>query len=216
MKTLLVINASGRLSRSISRRLTQHAVETFKTDHPSTDVIYEELGLTPPPPVNEEWIRAAFCDSEQRTPEMHAALQTSEGFIDRLSRADAVILGTPIYNFGMPAQLKAYVDQIVRVGRTFAFNHDGPSPYHALLASKPMLVITAAGDGSMFPGGPLHHLNFLEPHIQTVFGFIGFTELTFVRVGYEEFQDERLKQSLTQADRAIEAWTENLSGVLQS
>jgi FMN-dependent NADH-azoreductase len=104
----------------------------------------------------------------------------------------------------MPAQLKAYVDQIVRVGRTFAFVPGNAEPYRPLLTSKPIIVVTAAGDGALQPGGALYHLNHLEPHLLTVLGFIGLTDTTFVRVGYDEFQDDRLKHSLSAAERAID------------
>ena len=135
---------------------------------------------------------------------MGAALQVSDSLIDELVAADCVVLGTPIYNFGMPAQLKAYFDQVVRVGRTFAFAPGDAEPYRPLLASKPVIVVTAAGDGSMHPGGALYHLNYLEPHLLTVLGFIGLTDTTFVRVGYDEFQDDRLKRSLSAAERTID------------
>jgi FMN-dependent NADH-azoreductase len=135
---------------------------------------------------------------------MGAALQVSDSLIDELVAADGVVLGAPIYNFGMPAQLKAYFDQIVRIGRTFAFAPGEAEPYRPLLASKPVIVVTAAGDGSMQPGGALYHLNYLEPHLLTVLGFIGLTDATFVRVGYDEFQDDRLKRSLSAAERMID------------
>src|SRR5688500_164496 len=100
----------------------------------------------------------------------------------------------------MPAQLKAYIDQIVPVARTFAFEPAAGDPYRPLLASKPVIVITAAGDGAVLAGGAMAHLNFLEPHLETVFGFIGLKDITHVRVGYDEFQDDRLRRSIAAAE----------------
>jgi FMN-dependent NADH-azoreductase len=202
--TLLVLDSSGRSSRSITRRLTRRFAESWQSYHPNHAVVYRDLGQNPPPPVDERWIAAAFSPLESHTAEMSAALQVSESLIDELVAADCVVLGAPIYNFGMPAQLKAYFDQIVRVGRTFAFAPDDAEPYHPLVASKPIIVVTAAGDGSLQPGGALYHLNHLEPHLLTMLGFIGLTDTTFVRVGYDEFQDDRLKRSLSAAEQTID------------
>lgn len=205
MKTLLVIDSSGRRTRSITRHLTSRFASAWSARHAGAEIISREIGLTPPPPVHETWIAAAFSDPAAYTPEMRDALALSETLIDEITRAEAIVIGTPVYNFGMPAQLKAYIDQIVRVGRTFALDPaDAASPYRPLLAPKPVIVITAAGDGSMHPGGAMAHLNFLEPHLATVLGFIGLGEPTFIRVGYEEFQDDRLKRSLDAAEKVVD------------
>ena len=204
MKILLAINCSGRITRSITRRLTDRFIGVWRSQNPEGTVVQRDIGQNPPSPVNESWISAAFADPAKHTSAMRDALRLSEEFVEEIVAADAIVIGTPIYNFGMPAQLKAYFDQVIRVGRTFAFTADSSDPYRPLLASKPVTVITAAGDGSMYPGGALAHLNFLEPHLTTVLGFIGLTDVTFVRVGYEEFQDDRLKSSLAAAETRID------------
>ncbi|PTX94508.1 NAD(P)H-dependent oxidoreductase [Opitutus sp. ER46] len=204
MNNLLVIHSSGRVTRSITRRLTTRLVAAWKTHHPDGQVVERDLTQSPPPVVNEPWIAAAFADPKRRTPAMLDALASSDALIAEIERADAIVIGAPVYNFGLPAQLKAYIDQIVRVGRTFGFNAEAAQPYTPLLQSKPVVVLTSAGDGSLLPGGALAHLNFLEPHLTTVFGFIGLTDVTFVRVGHEEYQDERLAHSLAAAETAVE------------
>ena len=201
---LLVINCSGRITRSITRRLTDRFVAVWRSQNPEGTVVQRDIGQNPPPPVNENWIAAEFANPAKHTSAMHDALRLSESLVEEIVAADCIVIGTPIYNFGMPAQLKAYFDQVIRVGRTFAFTADSSDPYRPLLVSKPVTVITAAGDGSMHPGGALAHLNFLEPHLTTVLGFIGLTDVTFVRVGYEEFQDDRLKRSLAAAETSID------------
>lgn len=204
MKTLLVINTSGRVTRSITRRLTSRFEEHWVQVHPHGIAVHRDLGQAPPPPVDESWIAGAYVDPAKRTFAMQEALRMSDLLIDELEAADLVVLGVPIYNFGMPAPLKAYFDQVVRVGRTFAFEPDSSEPYRPLLQSKPVVAITSAGDGSLFPGGTLGHLNFLEPHLRTVLGFIGLTDLTFVRVGYEEFKDDRWRHSLAAAKTEVD------------
>lgn len=203
MKTLLVINSSGRHTRSITRRLTARFADQWKA-RTAARVIARDLTLQPPPVVNEAWVAAAFRDPRQRTADDLTALSLSETLIGELEAADVVVIGAPIYNFGMPAQLKAYLDQIVLVGRTFSINLAAAEPYAGLVASKPVVAITSAGDGALFPGGALAHLNFLEPHLSQVLKFIGLEPPAWVRVGYEEFGDDRLQRSLRTAESTVD------------
>jgi FMN-dependent NADH-azoreductase len=93
----------------------------------------------------------------------------------------------------MPAQLKAYVDQIVRIGRTFSFDPaNEKQPYTPLLTGKQLLVVTATGDAGYQPGGPLAHMNHLDPHIRTAFGFIGIQVIRVIGVNSDEFSDHRI------------------------
>ncbi len=204
MNSLLVINASARTSRSITRHLTDRFAAAWRA-RPDGEIIDRNIGTEPVPPINEDWIASAFSDPTEHTPAMRAALAVSDALIDELFRATAVIVGVPMYNFGMPAQLKAYVDQIVRVGRTFAFNDpEAANPYQPLVPSKPLVIVTSKGAGGYEPGGHSAHLNFLEPHLETVFSFIGLSDISLVRVAFEEVKDERFSQSLHDAERTID------------
>ncbi|MFQ3670548.1 MAG: NAD(P)H-dependent oxidoreductase [Verrucomicrobiia bacterium] len=204
MKTLLAIHSSGRVTRSITRRLTARFIQTWLGHNPDSRVVERDVTTEPPPVVNEAWITAAFAGlPAQETPE---ELRLSETLIQELFQADLIVIGAPIYNFGMPAQLKAYIDQVVRVGRTFAFEPGNPEPYRPLVPYKPVVVITSAGDGDIHPGGPLAHMNHLEPHLTTALEFIGLTDLHFIRAGYDEYQDDRSKRSLAGAEHAVDEW----------
>ena len=114
----------------------------------------------------------------------------------------------------MPAQLKAFFDQVIRVGRTFEFTPEADYPYRPLLAPKPVIVVVSAGDAAMLPGGALAHLNYLEPHLQTVLGFIGLTDVTFVRVGDEEHGGDGFKRFLAAAETALDELACRSSGVV--
>lgn len=204
MKTLLVIDSSSRTSRSHTRSLTLRFRTAWKLANPDGTVINRDLGQQPPPPVDQSWIAAAFTPPESMTEANRQAVRLSDSLIDELIGADEVVIGSPLYNFGMPAQLKAYFDQIVRVGRTFALQPDQPTPYRPLLGPKVVTVVTAAGDNSFNYGGPLYHLNFLEPHLRTILEFIGLANATFIRVGDDEYQGERFRTSLEAAEKAID------------
>jgi FMN-dependent NADH-azoreductase len=211
MKTLLVINSSGRVTRSVTRQLTSRITAGWRTVHPQGAVLDRDIGLAAPPALDETWISAAFAPSSSRTPAMQDTLTLSETLVDELFRADAIVFGVPLYNFGMPGALKCWCDMIVRVGRTFDFQPHAEQSYRPLLPAKPVTIVISAGDGDVHPGGPLEHLNFLEPHLATILGFVGLSDITFIRVGYEEYKDERWRQSLAaaeaEADRVVKRWT---------
>lgn len=205
MKTLLVLNSSGRVTRSITRHLTNRFTESWQAANPGNKVICRDLGSNPPPTVNESWIAAAYTPPAERSASAQEALRISETLIEEIVAADVVLLGTPMYNFGMPAQLKAFIDQIIRVGRTFAFTPQDETPYQPLLRSKPVIVVVSTGDAALHPGGPLAHLNFLESHLQTALGFIGLTDIDFVRVGGEEQAGDGFARSLATAETRLDA-----------
>jgi len=177
MRTLLVINSSSRVTRSVTRRLTSGFADAWRTRTPDSNVVVRDLGLSPPSPINEEWIKAAYDPGS-----MHAeVLSDSEELIGELIAADAIVMGVPMYNFGLPAQLKAYFDQVIRIGRTFAYDPGEDEPYRPLLEPKPCIVITSVSDVALYPGGEMMHLNHSDPHLSTMLSFIGIGQPTFVR-----------------------------------
>jgi FMN-dependent NADH-azoreductase len=200
MPSLLIVNSSGRNTRSITRRLTGQFAQRWLANHPRGELIERDVTLHLPTPVDEDWIASAFADPESRDPAMEAALSESEALLAEIERADAIVFGVPMYNFGLPAQLKAYFDQIIRVNRSFAFDPDAADVYRPLLEDKPTTVIVSLGDGDLLPGGPMAELNFLEPHLLTMLEFIGLCSVELVRVGYAEFEDDRLTLALESAE----------------
>ena len=136
MNSLLVINASGRVTRSITRYLTARFAAGWSSRLSGAEVLTRDIGVDPPPAVDEKWICAEFAAPMERTAEMQQSLALSELLIDELFKAEVIVLGAPMYNFGMPGQLKAYVDQIVRVGRTFTFNPVATEPYRPVAGAQ--------------------------------------------------------------------------------
>ncbi len=206
MNPLLVIHSSGRVTRSVTRTLAQHAVAAWTRIAPRAPVVERDVGLHPPATVNEPWIAAAYTPPQERSADQHAALAVSETIIGEIESAAAIVVAAPMYNFGMPAQLKAYIDQVVRAGRTFGLTDDPHHPYQPLLASKPVLVLESTSTTTLLPGGPIAHLNFLEPHLQTALGFVGLTDVTFARVADNERAVAGAPASLASAEQIVEAW----------
>jgi FMN-dependent NADH-azoreductase len=205
--TLLRIDASPRdESRSRSRQLTARFEEVWRTHNPIGRVVRRDLRLEPPPHVDQAWIEAAFSAEDLRSPAMQRAIATSDALVDEFLTADEYLLGVPIHNFGLPSPLKAWVDNVVRVGRTFSFIPDDPTGqfYRPLVPlGRRATVIVTSGDAGYEPGGPIWHMNHVEPHLRTIFSFVGITDLRFVYSGNDEFGGDRLERSLEAAARRV-------------
>lgn len=204
MAHLLHIDSSPRGQRSHSRRLSREFVEQWKQNHPNDIVTYRDVGRNPVPHVDEPWIAAAFTPPEQRTPELWEAIKISDGLVDEFLAADIYVIGVPMYNFSVPSTFKAYIDQIVRIGRTVAFEpDDSVNPYKPLVQGKKMYIIEARGDSGFQPGGRYEKMNHHDPYLVTAFGFIGITDITFVHVENDEFGGQKLADSIAKARTQI-------------
>jgi FMN-dependent NADH-azoreductase len=205
MAHILHVDSSPRGERSISRTLSQEFVDGWKAAYPESPVTYRDLGHDPVPLVTEAWIAAAFSDPAKHTPELTEALRPSDELIDELLAADRYVFGVPMYNFTVPANFKAYIDQIVRAGRTFAVTESG---YKGLVEGKKALVITAEG-GVYRSGTPAADVNFHEPYLRAILGFMGITDVSFIHGDGLALGDEAREKSLAEARKAIQATIES-------
>jgi FMN-dependent NADH-azoreductase len=204
MAHLLHIDSSPRSDRSHSRRLTREFVETWQQTNPNDVVTYRDVGCHPVPHVDEPWIAAAYTPSEQRTPELQKAIVTSDRLVDEFLAADIYVIGVPMYNFSVPSTLKAYIDQIVRIGRTFAFEpEDSANPYKPLVFGKKMFVISARGGSGFGVGGQYEKMNHQTPYLATIFGFLGITDITFIDVENDEIGGQKLENAIALARTQI-------------
>jgi FMN-dependent NADH-azoreductase len=179
MPTLLHIDSSPLYGRSVSRQLTGAFVTQWKSSHPDEKIIDRDLNATKNPPINAEWVGAAFTPEEARTPQQKELLALSDTLIRELEQADEYVFGVPMHNFGVPSVLKLWIDQIVRVGRTFSYADGTPK---GLLTGKKATFIIATG-GSYDAQTQMASFNFVEPYLRSVFGFVGVTESTFLTAG---------------------------------
>jgi FMN-dependent NADH-azoreductase len=215
MIRLLHIDASARRGRSgehahgsHTRRLSARFVRRWQAQRPQDAVTYRDLALDPPTPVTGEWVHAAFTAPAQRTPWMQLVLAESDALIDELVSADLIVIGVPMYNFGMPSTLKAWIDNIVRVGRTFGFDRSrAGEPYWPLLADqgKRVVLLSSRGDYGYDPGDRLDASNHVEAGVMTPLRYIGIGAVDRVAIEYDEFADERLHASITAAEAAVDA-----------
>ena len=163
MTKLLAIEVSPRFDYSTSRKLTAEFIEQWKAKHPDGAVTVRDLAKTNLPFVDLPWIGAAFTPPEQHSPELAAAIKVSDDLIAELKSADHIVIGTPMYNFSIPAILKAYIDHIVRVGVTFTMEYEG------LVTGKKATVILTSG-GDFTPGTKYESFNVASGYLRQILG----------------------------------------------
>lgn len=164
MSTLLQINSSLFSDQGNSSTLSNEFVKNWLAKHPDGKVIVRDLAKEEIPHLNGAQVQAFFTPAENRTEAQKALVAASDELVAELANADAVVIGAPLYNFGIPSTLKAYFDQVARAGVTFKYTETGPV---GLLKDKPVYVISARGGfhlgkpSDTQTGHITHFLNFL-------------------------------------------------------
>ena len=204
MTTILHIDASARTDRSLSRKLSKAFVEAWIEQDDKTQVITRDVGHTPPPFVTEDWIAAVFTPEAHMTPEKREELRLSDELIDEIDRADVIVMGAPMYNYGMPASLKSWFDKVIRIGKTFTFDlARGDYPLEPILSGKKLVILSSRGEFGFGPGGAREKMNHLDTHIQTCAHYLGVNETHVISIDYQEFGDARHEASIADAFDAV-------------
>jgi FMN-dependent NADH-azoreductase len=201
---LLHIDSSPLGGNSVSRELTQRIVAQWKALHPHAKVDYLDLAKDAPSHLSMDSLgfrlgpnAGGLSDVQRRENEI------SERLVTQFLAADVVVIGAPMYNFSVPSQLKAWIDRIAQAGRTFTYTDKGPK---GLAGGK--TVIIASSRGGMYSTNPaMASLDHQESYLKTVFGFIGITDVRFVRAEGVAMGDAAKAQALSGADVAIKALT---------
>jgi FMN-dependent NADH-azoreductase len=178
MPTLLNIQSSPRGRNSISRTLSDAFVAEWQKSHPDGTVVLRDLAESHLPYISEPWIGGVFLPAEKRTPAMREALQVSDEFIAELFAADHILIGTPMYNFTVPANLKAWIDLIVRPRVT----HSGPPDRKGLVTGKRCSILIASG-GVYDEGLPAAASDYESGYLRRILAFIGITDVRVVLAG---------------------------------
>jgi len=219
MRTILHIDASVRtldklrpIHNSISRMLADKFREQWESKNPNAKVIYRDIGQNPPDFINEAWITAVFTPDEQRTDEQSVLVSLSDELIDEVIKADIILLSSPMYNYGMPAALKAWFDQVIRVNKTFSFDLSrGDFPLEPIMSGKTMVLISSCGEFGFHVGGIREAMNHLGPHIEVASQYLGVEKFYEIRSEYQEFGDRRHIKSLNEAHAAVADLVEKLA-----
>jgi FMN-dependent NADH-azoreductase len=172
-KSILAITSSGSAT-SVSTALTKDILARLKKKHDGAKVKHHDLVKKPPAFIDADWTSANLTEADKRTAAQKKTLAPSEKYVDEVLGADIIVIGLPIYNFSIPAVLKAWVDQIIRAKRTFAYKAGGG--YDALVPAgkKVILVVTSGG----VPVGSPYDL--ATTYLKSILGFIGLTDVEVI------------------------------------
>ena len=196
MKTLLQINTSLFSEQGQSSLLVGRFVKTWKKMNPDGRVIIRDLAQTPVPHLTGERFQAFLTEAGERTTEQAAYAAESDELIDEIKSADAIVLGLPMYNFGVPSTLKAWIDHIARAGKTFKYTENGPV---GLLQDRPVHIF--ATRGGYYEGTPMDTQSAYMTHF---LNFVGIRDIEFIYAeGLAKGESDR-RESLNNANRAIE------------
>jgi FMN-dependent NADH-azoreductase len=205
MNRILAIHASPRGERSHSRRLAEVFLSAWQLRNPQSQLTRREVGRALIPPVNEAFVAAAFHPEPDARPlSMQADLALSDELVGELLGHDLLVISTPMYNFSVPSGLKAWIDQIVRLGLTFNHTLDnGIAQYEPLVRGKKALIVTSRGGFGFGPGGELEAMNHADPFLRTALGFIGITDVTVIAAEGEESAERTFQVSVAEAEQRL-------------
>ena len=186
MSNLLVVETSPRGDQSVSRHMTRRFVAQWREAHSQGIVVTRDLQTTKLPFVDAPWLAAYFTPPHELSPDMRQLLRLSDELVEELLAADHLVIATPVYNYNVPASLKAWVDHIVRKGRTLGFDGQG------LLRGKKATVILASG-GVYTEGSPIRDRDVATQYLRLVLNVIGITDVTFIAGGGAKNVDLRIE-----------------------
>lgn len=192
MSTLLVVTSSTLGEASVSNKLVSDTVESLRRREPGLRVIERDLGARPVPHLTPD--AAAAIRAEPQNAAQAAARALSDELIGELKAADTILIGAPMYNFGIPSTLKAWFDHVLRAGVTFRYSEAGPE---GLLKGKRAIVVLTRG--GLYSEGPAQAMDLQEPHLRTLLGFVGITDVTFVRAEKLALGPEAREQAIAAA-----------------
>jgi FMN-dependent NADH-azoreductase len=200
MPTILHIDSSPRIKQSVSRQLGKEFIDLWKSNHPSDKIVYRDLGRQPIPAANEVWAEAFHAPVPSA--EQKQALKLSDTLVDELLAAGRLVFAIPVYDLTVPATFKAYIEQIVRFGRTLSPDFKG------LATGKKLLVISARG-GEFVPGSPAAATDHFESYLRHVFGFIGVSDARFVHahgLGNEAARTKAIEEARAALKKIAAGW----------
>jgi FMN-dependent NADH-azoreductase len=192
MANLLVVESSPR-SASVSASVAKEYVTEWQRKNPSGTVVRRNVANEPVPFVTEEWVVAVYTPAENRTEEQKKLLAVSDKLIGELESADTVVIAVPMHNFSISAHLKTWIDQVVRVGRTFSYTAQGPK---GLLAENKKVIVILARGGAYAGESPVAFLDHQEPYLRTILGFIGLKNVQFAHAENQGSGGEAAQQGV--------------------
>ncbi|NKI61286.1 FMN-dependent NADH-azoreductase [Labrenzia sp. PO1] len=202
MSKVLVLTSSVLGDASVSNQLTTHIVNQLRLKNGKSKVIARDLGSNPVPHLTQDSTIALRVPEAENEVQANAQALSDE-LIAELKAADMLVIGAPMYNFGIPSTLKAWFDYVLRAGVTFSYSEAGPE---GLLKGKRAIVVLTRG--GLYSEGPAQLMDAQEPHLRTLLGFIGITDVTFIRAEKlafgASFQEEAIAAAKKAANEVVD------------
>jgi len=195
MSTLLKINASLFSANGQSSQLAERFAAAWQASHPGSRIVERDLAANPVPHLDGARFMAFLAKPEERSAEQQAVVDFSDALIAELRAADVIVIGLPMYNFGIPSQLKAYFDHLARAGVSFRYTAAGPE---GLITGKKAYILAARG--GVYAGTPKDSQT---AYVRDFLGFIGMTDVEFIYAEGLNMGDESKHTALAQAHQAI-------------
>jgi len=200
MARLLRIDASARLHGSHTQEMADYFQARWLQQHPDDEVVVRNLMREPVPHIKDATITGFYTPASEHDADLQTATALSDQLIEELMSSDILLISTPMYNFSTPSVLKAWVDQIVRIGHTF--NFDPEEGFTGLVQGKRAVVVTATG--AVFSNPAMSAFNFLEPYLRTLLGFLGITDSHFVSIEGTTTDEAAMENSKRTAREGID------------
>jgi len=193
MTNILRVDATIKAEGSVSRRLTDRIIARLTAANPGASVTERDLsrGIAP---IDGAWLGAVFTPAEQRSADQAATAAKADEYLNEVRAADILVIGLPVYNFGVPAQMKAWIDQLARKGETFTYTETGPV---GLLTGK-RAIVALSSDGTQIGS----EIDFASGYVRHMLGFFGITDVEFVAADKMVFAPE---ETLNRAEAAVDA-----------
>jgi FMN-dependent NADH-azoreductase len=183
---------------SVSRRLTAAIAAQLKADHPEATIVYRDLVAEPAAHLSGAHLMAANAKPEDVDQKLAAEVADGEKILEQFLAADTVIIGAPMYNFSLPSQLKAWIDRIAVSGKTFRYAENGPE---GLAGGKKIIVVSTRG--GHYSEGPAAAMDHQESYLKVMLGFLGVTDIEFVRAEGLNISADRKQYAIAEAEKSI-------------
>ena len=205
--SILHIDSSPLGDNSVSRKFTAKAVEGLKARHPDAKVTVRDFGKDPLPHLSGDVIGAFFTPSDKHTNMQAEVIRPSEQAIAELMAADAIVIGVPMWNFGIPSALKAWIDHIVRAGKTFRYGANGPEGL--LPPGKKVIVVLSSG--GVYSSGPLAGIEHQASYMKSALAFLGLKDVTFIRAEGVAMGPDAVKAAMQTAEAQVNEALQNVA-----
>jgi FMN-dependent NADH-azoreductase len=192
---VLLITSSPREAASHSTNVARELVAHLKWDQPDTTVTVRDLARDQLPHIGQDYVVGRTLPAEKRTPAQQEAVAISDALIQELVAADTIVIASGLINFGLPSTLKSWFDYVIRAGETFRYTPEGKA--EGLLKNKQAYLVVARG--GVYSEGPLKPLDFQEPYLKLLLGFIGITNVEVIRVEGVAFGPEAAEKAVDNA-----------------